>query len=130
MSVGIAVSMAVSFILALLSGLGIGGGGLFTVYLAIFSDVSQLTAQGLNLLFFLFSSGASVTVQLFKRQIRFGAVGVMIAAGIVGVLLGTASASVLPEHWLRKAFGVMLVSAGILSLTFSFKKEKGKQKEN
>ena len=109
------VYMAVAFIIAVLSGLGVGGGGLFTVYLSVFTDTPQLTAQGLNLLFFLFSSGASVTVGLFKRRVALAAVGVMVVSGIVGVLLGALAANFLPEALLRKIFGVMLVAGGIMS---------------
>ena len=44
-----------SFLIAALSGLGVGGGGLFVVFLALFTEIPQITAQGINLLFFLFS---------------------------------------------------------------------------
>jgi uncharacterized membrane protein YfcA len=46
----------VSFVLAALSGIGVGGGGLFVIFLAIFTDTPQLIAQGMNLLFFIFSA--------------------------------------------------------------------------
>ena len=110
-----AVYMLVAFVIAVLSGLGVGGGGLFTVYLSVFTDTPQLTAQGLNLLFFLFSSGASVTVGLFKRRVAMWAVGVMVVGGVFGVLLGALSADLLPEGLLRKIFGVMLVAGSIIS---------------
>ena len=116
-----AVTVIVAFLISLISGLGIGGGGLFATYLAIFTELPQLTVQGLNLLFFLFSSGASVTVQLFRRKIMFTAVGIMALAGLVGSLLGTLCATFLPDHLLRRIFGIMLVSGGILSLKASMK---------
>lgn len=110
------VHVIVAFAIALLSGLGVGGGGLFAVYLSIFSDLPQLAVQGTNLLFFLFSSGASVTVNLFRRRILFSAVAIMIATGLVGAAIGSLAAHVLPEEWLRKIFGMMLVAGGIMSL--------------
>ena len=112
----VAVSILVGALIALISGLGIGGGGLFAVYLSIFTDIPQLAVQGYNLLFFLFSAGASVIVQLFKRKIPFLAVGIMIAGGVIGALLGTAVAGRLPSGLLRKIFGIMLISGGIVSL--------------
>lgn len=105
-----------AFIIALISGLGIGGGGLFTVYLSLFTDLPQLTVQGINLLFFLFSSGASVTVQLFRKRIMFFAVGIMIVTGLAGATLGALLATALPDAWLRRIFGMMLVAGGIVSL--------------
>ena len=110
------VHVIVAFAIALLSGLGVGGGGLFAVYLSIFSDLPQLAVQGTNLLFFLFSSGASVTVNLFRRRILFSAVAIMIATGLAGAAIGSRAAHVLPEEWLRKIFGMMLVAGGIMSL--------------
>ena len=61
--------MAALFVFAVLSGLGVGGGGLLVIYLALFTDVAQLSAQGINLLFFIFSCGASMLVHLSKRKI-------------------------------------------------------------
>jgi uncharacterized membrane protein YfcA len=117
-----------AFVIALLSGLGVGGGGLFTVYLALVADMPQLAAQGLNLLFFLFSSGASVTVQLFRRRIRYSAVGIMIVSGIAGVLLGTLLSGFIGGEWLRRLFGIMLMSGGILSLRASVNEEYSKNR--
>lgn len=111
-----AVSIIVALLVALLSGMGVGGGGLFAVYLSVFTDVPQLSVQGYNLLFFLFSAGASVTIQLFRRHVPFFAVGVMILSGIVGALCGVALTSFFSAGWLRRLFGIMLVSGGIFSL--------------
>ena len=50
------IDVIASFIIALLSGMGIGSGGLFVIYLTFMTNADQLSAQGANLLFFLFSS--------------------------------------------------------------------------
>ena len=105
-----------SFLIAALSGLGVGGGGLFVVFLALFTEIPQITAQGINLLFFLFSAGSSVCIHLSHRQIFGTAVLVMAAAGIAGAVCGALLSSVVPQTLLRKAFGVMLVISGLISL--------------
>ena len=105
-----------AFAIALLSGLGVGGGGLFAVYLALLSDIPQISVQGINLLFFLFSSGASVIFQLSKRKIKLFAVGVMVSSGVVGVLVGTFLSGLVSGELLRISFGIMLVSGGVISL--------------
>lgn len=110
------VHIVVAFFIALLSGLGIGGGGLFTVYLALVGGVSQLAAQGFNLIFFLFCSSASVAVQIWQRKVCFAPVVIMAIAGIGGSLVGVWATGVLPEEILRKIFGAMLVTGGIISL--------------
>lgn len=117
--------MLITFLLAALSGMGVGGGGLFVIYLSLFTETPQLTAQGMNLLFFLLSSGASVTVHLRSRRICHSAVAVMAVFGIVGALVGASFSAHLPQHLLRQIFGVMLVVSGILALL-----QKDKEKEN
>ncbi len=109
-------SMLSAFIIATLSGMGVGGGGLFVIYLSLFTDTPQLLAQGMNLLFFLFSAGASVTVHLQKRTIYFAIVGILAISGIIGAFLGAYTVAFVNQSLLRKIFGVMLVISGILSL--------------
>ncbi|MBQ7383400.1 MAG: sulfite exporter TauE/SafE family protein [Clostridia bacterium] len=105
-----------SFLIAVLSGMGVGGGGLFVVFLALFTDTPQITAQGINLLFFIFSSGSAVCIHLSKRQILGTAVLTMAAFGVAGAILGSLLSSVINEAILRKLFGIMLVISGIFSL--------------
>lgn len=113
------INMAAALAIAFISGLGIGGGGLFAVYLAVFSDIPQLAVQGFNLVFFLFSAGASVSVQAFRRKINFSAVLVMTVAGLVGAVGGSLLATVVSSGLLRRVFGIMLTAAGIMSLKSS-----------
>ena len=120
-------TVLITFLLAALSGMGVGGGGMFVIYLSLFTDTPQLTAQGMNLLFFLLSSGASVTVHLRRRVICYSVVLVMTVSGIVGALLGTALSARLPQHLLRQIFGVMLVVSGMLAL---MQKEQGEGEKN
>jgi len=117
-----------AFIVSLLSGLGVGGGGLFIVYLALFTDTPQLAAQGLNLLFFLFSAGASLPVHLTKRKIFPGAVGVMIISGVFGALLGSYLSAHIDESILRKIFGALLCISGLISFMKLIKAKKEAQK--
>ena len=68
--------VVISFVLAALSGLGVGGGGLFVIFLALFTDTPQLVAQGMNLLFFVFSASSSLIIRLtHNNSCRFGRFG-------------------------------------------------------
>lgn len=102
--------------IALLSGMGVGSGGLLVIYLTLVENTPQLTAQGLNLLFFLFASASSLIVHVTKRKIFGGAVLVMGVCGIVGSLLGSFAAAHMPADLLGKIFGAVLVISGVLSL--------------
>ena len=106
----------VIFIIAALSGLGVGSGGLLVIYLTLVEKVPQLTAQGANLIFFILASLSSLVFNLPKRRIPYTAVLLMSAVGIAGSFLGTHLASVLPAEVLRKIFGVMLVGSGLYAL--------------
>ena len=116
------ISLIVAFLVAILSGLGVGGGGLFVIFLALFTDLPQLQIQGINLAFFLFSSTASLTVHLTKRKIFWTAVAVMSVSGIIGAILGSVLSTIIDQVLLRKIFGAMLVISGILSLKSCFRK--------
>lgn len=110
------VTIAVFFIFAVLSGLGVGGGGLLIIYLALFTDIGQLAAQGVNLLFFIFSSGSSILVHLSKRKIFTSAVVLMSVSGVIGAAVGSYFSGVIDQQLLRKIFGAMLIVCGMVSL--------------
>ena len=109
------IDFLVSCGVALLSGLGVGSGGLLVVFLTEYRDVGQLFAQGVNLLFFIFSSGASTAVNLRARNICYGAVTVMSVGGAIGAIVGALVASMLDPDLLRIGFGVMLLVGGVPS---------------
>ena len=109
------IDFLVSCGVALLSGLGVGSGGLLVVFLTEYRDVGQLFAQGVNLIFFIFSSGASTAVNLRARNICYGAVTVMSVGGAIGAIVGALVASMLDPDLLRIGFGVMLLVGGVPS---------------
>lgn len=115
------IEFIATFLIAVLSGMGVGSGGLFVIFLTLAADLPQLTSQGLNLLFFLFASGASMLVHLTKRKILFGAVALVVVGGVVGSIFGSFVAGVLPVSTLRIIFGAVLFLSGAYSL---FKKPK------
>ena len=110
-----------ALLVAVLSGLGVGSAGLLVVFLTTVQQTPQLTAQGLNLVFFLFSSGAALTVHLLRTPLLYGCVLLLLLAGLPGSLLGAALAHALPEEALRRAFGLLLIASGTMGL---FKREK------
>ena len=92
------IDIAFTFIFAALAGMGIGSGGLLVLYLTLLRDAPQLSAQGFNLLFFLFASGASMVIHLSRRRICLATTLVMLIAGIPAALLGSHVALLLPEE--------------------------------
>ncbi len=106
------INVIASFFIAALSGMGVGSGGLFVIWLTLVTNTPQIAAQGLNLLFFLFSAGASLLVHVTKRKILWSAVALLIAVGIVGSLIGNLIAGLVSSSLMKKIFGSMLIVSG------------------
>ena len=124
--------ISAAVLLGALSGMGIGGGGLFTIYLTLIRGTAQLEAQGMNLFFFIFASAASLFVHTARRNINYPLVLSLAAVGIPASLVGSLAAARSDPEIVRLAFGIMLTAAGFLSLIkeasflFPFKKERKK----
>ena len=123
------INAIVSFLISALSGMGVGGGGLFMIYLALFTDIPQIVCQGINLLFFLFAGGASLIIHMLKRRL-FSVTLFLLLFALVGAMGGIFLSDLVNGDILRKMFGVMLVISGIYSLKrfFSQKKESKDEK--
>lgn len=115
------IDFLVSCGVALLSGLGVGSGGLLVVFLTEYREIGQLFAQGVNLIFFIFSSGASTAVNLRMRKICYGAVMLMSIGGTIGAITGALIASVIDPDLLRIGFGLMLLIGGVPALLRAIK---------
>lgn len=124
------IDFLVSCGVALLSGLGVGSGGLLVVFLTKYREVGQLFAQGVNLIFFLFSSGSATAVNLRTRNICYGAVLLMSIGGTIGAIVGALIASVLDPDLLRIGFGLMLLIGGVPALLRSIKSFSKKKTYN
>ena len=109
--------------MGILTGMGIGGGGLLVLYLTMVDKMGQLAAQGCNLLFFVFSSAASLYVHNRKRRLDFRLIGTSAALAIIGSRVGVGLTSVFPEGVVRSMYGWMLIIAGsITAVRLLFKK--------
>ena len=108
--------MLAGILIATLSGMGIGSGGLLVLYLTLLRNTPQLEAQGNNLLFFVFSASSAISIHLTHRKIRPMLILLLIAGGIPGVFAGTQLALWLPGEWMRKIFGIFLILAGLAAI--------------
>ncbi len=109
------ITSLVTLAVALLSGMGVGSAGLLVIFLTLVQDTPQLTAQGINLLFFVFSSGAALLVHLFRTPPLWGLLLLLIPAGLLGAWGGATLAVYLPQTLLRKLFGAFLLLSGAIS---------------
>ncbi len=107
--------MFASFIIALLTGMGVGSGGLFVVYLTVAKEVPQLLAQGLNLYFFIFSTAAALILHSTTHPLPLGRLAFVCAVGSIGCVLGAILAQGADASLLRKIFAVLLIVTGAIS---------------
>lgn len=118
----------VSLIIAILSGMGVGGGGLLVIYLTIFENTPQIIAQGTNLIFFIAAGLASTIYNAKKEKIVWRhTIPISISSVLFAIITSILTSKISPEI-LGKMFGVMLVLSGSASLISRF--VKNKQKEN
>lgn len=121
-----------SAIAALLSGicgaLGIGGGGILIIFLTVFQNTNQLTAQGINLLFFIPCGTVAVIIHAVKKRIDLRAALLCIAGGVFGAVAGIFLSSYLGGTITGRVFAVLLIALGICMLfskgDHSFKDKK------
>ncbi len=106
----------VSLLIAVLSGLGVGSGGLFVIYLTELFGVSATQARGMNLLFFVFSASAALLLHMKRRKLIPGLILTTALFSLIGTLLGVWVGGMLNAYWLRRVFGGMLVFSGIYTL--------------
>ena len=110
----------VSFLVALLAGMGVGSGGLFVVCLTLMFGMDQLAAQGLNLYFYIFAAAAALLLHVRSAPLRWGRLLFVCAFGAVGCVFGARTAQTMDLALLRRIFALVLIASGCVSF---FKKE-------
>lgn len=119
-----------NIIIGILSGIaasmGFGGGFILIIYLTAFSDVNQITAQGVNLLFFLPVALVSLIIHQKNGLIKWKVLLRLIPGGIIGILLGTFISSHIDVVFLQKLFAGLLIFVGFKELFH--KNEKNSKK--
>lgn len=116
------LNWAAGAVTGVLSSFGIGGGTLLLLYLTFFAGFSQQDAQGVNLLYFLPTAGASLPGHLKnglidKQSALWGG-----ACGCAAAVAGSLAAATAAPSFLRKCFGGYLVVTGLLTF---FRKKRG-----
>ena len=118
------IDFILTVLISCLMGLGIGGGGLYIVYLTLWCGVSAEIARGTNLIFFIMSAVASLAVHLRKRKIFPLQVVVLVLFGSLGSLIFANFSNILDPEIPKKVLGSVLILMGILNIWSVFQKQK------
>lgn len=100
----------------LISGMGIGGGSILIPALTIFLNISQHSAQSINLLYFIPTAIAALVVHIKNKRIKKELLWFLIGGGLFGALFGSYIAISLESLILRRLFGFFLFFMGISEL--------------
>ena len=110
------------FLLADVAGTGVGGGGLFLVYMTGWMGIPQAAAQAINLFYFLSAAVPSTLTRL--RALPWRLAGLCIVCGIPGVWLGSMVRNLTDSALLGKIFGGLLIASGAAVLFVREKEQK------
>ena len=111
-------------LISMLMGLGVGGGGLYIVYLTLWQGIDSALARGTNLLFFVMTSAAALAVHLRKRKIFPLQLTVIIIFGSLGSIIFANLGNILDPEIPKKVLGSVLILSGGLSIASVFRRTK------
>ncbi len=93
----------------IVTGLGMGGGTVLILLLSLFMNLDQHIAQATNLVFFIPTSIAAITINIKQKNVDLKLATIVSTFGIIGAIIGaTISENISSEH-LRKYFAIFIL---------------------
>lgn len=102
----------IGFFAGFAGGLGVGGGGILLLYLTAFTGTQQLSAQGINLLFFLPTAAAALFLHFKNGFVKWKTALFSVLFGIPAVFFGYFIAESIEKTFLRLCFSLFLLFIG------------------
>ena len=103
-------------------GMGMGGGTLLIPLLTIFLGISQIIAQGYNLIAFLPMSLIAIIIHLKNKLIKPKHLPLIIIFGVIFSVFGSLCANFVDKDILKICFGVFLILLSLFEFIKIFKK--------
>ena len=110
------IPIIAGFLSGLIGSMGFGGGGILIIYLVIFTNTQQITAQGINLVFFIPCATLATIIYFINKQINFKPISPVISGGIIGALIAGLLLKNLYSDILSKIFACFLIITGLFNL--------------
>lgn len=107
---------AAALLSGILGSMGLGGGGVFIIYLTLGAGIGQRTAQGLNLLLFIPCAVIALIFYIRKGLIHWRTALPAALFGLIGAAAGTYLSGAVNAGMLRKIFAAMLLIIGLKEL--------------
>ena len=122
--VGFAISAVVGALLGFLAGLGVGGGSLLMLWLTLVLGMSHDIARGINLLFFIPTAAISCLFRKQQGTLQLKQLLPAILAAMAASAAGNMIASFVTLTLIKKAFGILLIFAGLRELFYRPRKAR------
>ena len=110
------LDIAAVFLVSLLAGMGVGGGGLAVLFFTAVRKFPQKPAQGLCMVLFIAASVGAFIINRKKRTLDLAIVPYIALSGCIFAFLGASFVENVTNTALRKLFGGLLVLTGIYSI--------------
>ncbi len=105
----------------LLGSMGFGGGGILILYLTLFGNYPQVTAQGINLIFFIPCAVTGIFFHIKHGLLDIKRILPFLVSAIPGVMVGLYLTNIIDGNWLGKIFGGILIILGARELLLTYK---------
>lgn len=92
-----------------LTGVALGGGTILVFLLTTFGGLNQHLAQGINLIYFIPTSLASIIVNLKNKKINIKLAIAISILGVIGAIIGAKLSLVTDAKKLKKYFAIFLL---------------------
>ncbi len=101
-----------NFVFAFLTGMGVGTGGLYVLWLTLVKDIPQAEAQGMNLIFFSLSILSASIINLFFKRVMFAPILIILIFGLAVTYPASCLANTIDSSLLTRLFGGFLIVLG------------------
>lgn len=105
----------------IISGFGIGGGSILMIWMTAIIMIEQRASQAINLLYFIPTSLGALISHIRNKMIAWDIVWPAVIGGCIAAMLSSAVASSLSVNFLRKLFGLFLLTIGIKEILYKHK---------
>lgn len=106
----------ISFLAGIAASMGLGGGTFLIIYLTAFAGMAQISAQGINLIFFIPASAAALWLHSRNGLVEWRKILPAVVAGTVTAVAAALIANRINPEWSRRLFGAFILIAGMRML--------------
>lgn len=117
------INTIIGFLTGVVASMGLGGGFILLIYLTVVTDVEQIAAQSINIIFFLPIALISILIHAKNKLIEWKVVSKFAITGIMGVVFGTFLSKNIDSYILIKLFAVLLFIVGFKEMFHKKKNE-------